>query len=783
MNKVWRELFTKDWKFLLGDPEGAEREEYCDRTWQHVDLPHDWVIHQPFYKGEDGPWTKQAMQGFFAWENTGWYRKEFILNETEDREVFVYFGCAYRNAAIYVNGRKAGFHAYGYGSFELPITPFIRPGKNLIAVRLEHGGHVPDRWYSGAGLFRDVYLRVAPPLHLKTWGLSVKAAVLDDGRAEVNVSAVFKNSSTAALHGAARFTITAPGGDSAGGGKVPGDENVPLEVAPGSEAGLDLTFTINSPALWSAEDPKLYRLAVSLDGRPAGETAFGIRRVEFAARRGLFINGKSVKLKGVCLHHDCGILGAAFYTAAWRRRLLILKGLGCNAVRTSHNPPAEELLDLCDELGFYVIDECFDKWKTLAYGELFGENWRNDLHDFMLRDRNHPSVIVWSLGNEVDAQGSEDMLKTEKMICEYARTLDDRPLTVALAPHVTELTPRDLVGAPPEKHVAITKKIAEFVDILGLNYHEPWYPYYTEHIGKPIIGTECYEYYSTSLYNYEDFEKKNPWFCVLENDNVLGQFIWAGVDYLWESRWPAKGWSAASLDICGFYRDESYLRKSLWSPEPVVHLCFYDNTQKRDYARGRWSYPATASHLNLDHLENRIVSAAIYTNCEEVELWINGKKLGRRKSGDYENGIVEWTFDYAKGKLKVVGYNGGKETCVQEMKTAGAPESIRLTADKTLLRADSNDLAHVEISVVDREGDLFPAEDLLLSFALEGDGQIMGASSPDMVNSLGFDLPRVYCSRGRALVIIKAGASTGELILNAYSDTLKSSSLRFTVGG
>jgi beta-galactosidase len=775
MSGIYRELFNKDWRFLLGDPNGAEREDYCDRTWQRIDLPHDWVIHQPFNRGEDGAWTRQGAQGFFFWESTGWYRKEFILDDTDGRDIFVYFGCAYRNAAVYVNGQNAGVHAYGYGSFELCITPFIKPGKNLIAVRLEHGGHIPDRWYSGAGLFRDLYLRAVPLVHLKTWGLGVKTTILADGSGEVTVSAFVENSSACGAKGTLDFVVVDSGG-------LALKKTIPFKISPHLEMELTGTFIIKIPLLWSAEDPNLYRVDASINGELAGKTTFGIRKIEITARQGFFVNGKNTKLKGVCLHHDCGILGAAFYPAAWRRRLLILKGLGCNAVRTSHNPPAEEFLDLCDELGFYVIDECFDKWGTLAYGEIFEDNWRNDLHDFILRDRNHPSVIVWSVGNEVDAQGAEDMLKTEKMLCDYVRTLDDRPVTLALAPHVTEVTDRDLVGAPPEKHVEITKKIAEFVDVLALNYHDPWYPYYTESINKAIIGTESYEYYSTSLYNYEDFEKKNPWYYVLENDNVMGQFIWAGIDYLGESRWPAKGWAGASLDICGFYRDESYLRKSLWSSDPVVHLCFYDNTQKRNYARGRWSYPATASHLNQEHLEHRIVTTAIYTNCEEAELWINGKKIGRRKLADYENGIIEWAFDYVLGELKVIGYRGGRAVCTHEMKTAGDPEQIILKADKTYLRADSGDLSHVEVTITDSTGCPCPVEDMLLGFSLEGDGQIMGASSPDIVNNLGFDLPRVFCSRGRALVIVKAGASTGGLILTAFADTLKSKSLKFTVG-
>jgi beta-galactosidase len=295
MNKAWRELFNKDWKFLLGDPDGAEREDYRDRTWQRVDLPHDWVIHQPFNRGEDGVWTRQGTQGFFSWENTGWYRKEFTLNDTVGREVFVYFGCAYRNATIYVNGQKAGAHAYGYGSFELRISPFVKPGKNVIAVRLEHGGHIPDRWYSGAGLFRNLYLRTVPLVHLKTWGLGVKTAVLADGSGEVRVSALVENSSASAVKGVLDFAVTGPGTPAL-------EKTIPFEVSPRSEAELTGVFIIKNPLLWSAEEPRLYRFSASINGELAGETNFGIRRVEITARRGFFVNGKSGKLKGVCPH-------------------------------------------------------------------------------------------------------------------------------------------------------------------------------------------------------------------------------------------------------------------------------------------------------------------------------------------------------------------------------------------------------------------------------------------------------------------------------------------------
>jgi len=773
------QTFNQNWKFLLGDPKNAESENYNDRTWEQVDLPHDWVIHLPFDKGGDEPWSEQSRQGYFIWKNTGWYRKEFFIDEKNEKDFYLYFGCAYRNAVIFINGKKAGTHAYGYTSFEICVSPFIRAGKNLLAIRLDNGSDVPDRWYSGAGLFRNVCLRQSPKLHFKTWGIGVKSIVQKNGCAEVRVTALTENTSSAEVNSNLNIIIK----DTKG--KEIENKNIDFKIPPASEKTLEHSFSISNPDLWSDDNPALYQLTACIGSSDCKEIKFGIRTIEMIAHKGFFINGINKKLKGVCLHHDCGILGAAFYKDAWRRRLLILKSIGCNAIRTSHNPQAEEFLDLCDELGFYVIDECFDRWKSLAYEKIFDNNWQSDLRGFILRDRNHPSVFLWSAGNEVENQGSAEMIKIEKMLCDYIRTLDDRPVTVALSPHVTEKTFHDIVGAPPEKHVEITSRIAEHVDVIGLNYHEPWYSYYSKAINKPIIGTECYEYYSGCLHSYEDFNKKNPWRFVLEDDNVLGQFIWAGIDYFGEASWPAKGWTGASLDICGFYKDQSWLRKSFWSDDPFVHLCFYDNAQKNNFARGRWNFPYTASHLNLDHMERRIITAVIYTNCDEAELWINSKKIGRRKPADFENGIIEWPIDYQSGEMKVTGYRDGKEAALHEIKTAGVPAVINLKTDKKNISPFG--IAHIEVSITDENGVINPVEDLLLGFSLEGDGKIMGASSPDLNNSLGFDLPRVYTSLGKALVIIKAGASAGDLILSAHSENcpaprfLKNEKLVFSV--
>jgi len=368
------------------------------------------------------------------------------------------------------------------------------------------------------------------------------------------------------------------------------------------------------------------------------------------------------------------------------------------------------------------------------------------------------------------------MLAIQKSLAGIVRSIDDRPLTCALSPHAN---PRSLVFAPVEELVKITKKLSADVDVLGLNYHEPLYPYYTEKIQKPILGTECYEYYSSVGTNFEDVCDKNTWRYVQESDNVIGQFIWAGIDYLGESPWPAKGWSGSILDICGFLKPNAYFRKSIWTDEPCIYLAFYDQNIKPDFARGRWSFPQMSSHLNHEHFHRRTVRACVFTNCEEAELWINGKKMGRRKRDDFYNGIIEWTFEYAKGSIEIKGFNGGKEVCSHSLKTAGQAQKIKLSPDKTNLKA--GDIAHIEINVVDKDGLLCPNEELLVEFSLTGDAEFLGACSGDLNQSLGFTLPKVVTSGGKALAMIKAGDSNGNLELRAYSEKLANASLRFNV--
>ncbi|MDR2965713.1 MAG: DUF4982 domain-containing protein [Treponema sp.] len=771
--------FNNNWKFILGNPKNAQSENFDDRTWKQLDLPHDWVISQPFDKGKPDGWTAQNMQGFFSWQGISWYRKEFFLDSVIGKAVFIYFGGAYRNSKVFVNGKEAGGRASGYSSFELDITDFVKDGKNLIAVQLDNGCEEPDRWYSGSGLYRNVVLKVVPLVHIKTWGVQIDSELSKNlKQADITVKTAVISKDRAGICNA-NLKFLNPDGS------LLKEVSIPFNISRKEELKIDYELKIKNPLLWSSETPNLYTALIYIDTN--GEASepvkikFGIRNIEIAYKKGMTVNGQKIKLKGVCLHHEAGITGSAYYDDVWRRRLNILKSIGCNAIRTSHNLPAEEFLDLCDELGFYVVDECFDKWKSGYYASHFDTDAERDLTDMILRDRNHPCIFMWSIGNEVENQGQESMIAIQKQLAGIVRKLDSRPITCALAPHAN---PRSLVNAPAEELVKITKTLAKDVDILGLNYHEPLYQHYTQAIDKPILGTECYEYYSSVGTNFEDVSEKNPWQFVLENDNVIGQFIWAGIDYLGESSWPAKGWTGSILDICGFLKPNAFFRKSIWldktpQQEPFIYLAFYDQFKKNNYARGRWSFPQLTSHLNHEYFKRTTVKAAVFTNCDESELYINSKKMGRRKKSDFENGIIEYTFEYHTGIIEIKGIQNGKETCSYTLKTAEQPQKINLIADSSI---QPGGVAHVEVNIADKNNNICANDESLLEFSLEGDGEILGACSGDLTQNLGFTQPKTNAFEGKALVLIKAGESTGELTLTAYSENLEKNTAKIKVG-
>jgi len=774
-------LINNDWKFFLGKVKNAQNADFDDSAWKNVDLPHDWVISEPFIRGKLEGWTPQNMQGFFSWEGVCWYRKEITLSKIEGKLVYIYFGGAYRNSAVFINGKEAGGRAYGYSSFEIDITEYVNEGRNIIAVRLDNGCEKPDRWYSGSGIYRDVQLKILPSAHIKTWGVQVKTELSKNNKqADISVLTTIVNKKQKTekndhkVKGIVWVKLIGPNG------KYVAELTSPFECSGEEEMVVPVKTKILNPILWSAQNPSLYRASVNIEvngkkDEPV-EINIGIRSIEIEYKKGMTVNGEKVKLKGVCLHHDAGITGSAHYNSVWRRRLNILKSLGCNAVRTSHNPPAEDFLDLCDEMGFYVIDECFDKWVSGYYASHFEADSKRDLTDFILRDRNHPSIFMWSIGNEVEDQGTDEMIAIQKKLAEIVRSMDSRPVTCALAPHAN---PRTLVGLPPEELVKLTKKLAKDVDVLGFNYHEPLYQHYTKGIDKPIVGTECYEYYSSVGTNFEDVCDKNPWQFVLENDNVIGQFIWAGIDYLGEASWPSKGWSGSILDICGFMKPNAYFRKSIWSDEPFIYMAFYDQYLKRDYTRGRWSFPQMTSHLNHEYFERRTVTAAVFTNCEEAELWINGKKRGTRRREDFKNGIIEWTIEYTTDDIEVKGIKDGSVICSYLLQKADKPKKIKLIPDNTVFK--TGDIAHIEVNIVDENGVLCPNDDLLVEFSLSSNARFLGACSGDLTQNMGYTQPKTVTSGGKALAMVMMGNSQEDAELCATSQGLEKALLKFKV--
>ncbi|KAF9116560.1 hypothetical protein BGX30_005915 [Mortierella sp. GBA39] len=487
-------------------------------------------------------------------------------------------------------------------------------------------------------------------------------------------------------------------------------------------------------------------------------------------------------LKGVCIHHDLGCLGAAYNNQAMKRRLERLKEMGCNAIRFAHNPMAPELLDLCDCMGFLVIDEAFDKWKSLYYEHLYDDWWEKDLEAMLIRDRNHPSIFLWSVGNEVENQGQPSMLVMLKQLTDYCRKLDPtRPVTCALEPHNVPISLRE---GPIEDKVLHTKKMAELVDILGLNYQEQWYEHYREAMPDTlIVGTETFPYYRGEGNRVKGYLPVNPWFDVEKHDYVIGQFVWAGIDYLGEASYPYKGWASGLIDTCGFRKPISYLQQSFWSEEPMVHIAVFDPAQEDAGAQWtlHWKSPGLASHWTFPEQAGRLMRLVTFTNCESVELIMNNESYGVRKLTDYLNRFMEWHVPYHAGTIRAVGRNGDAIVSEYEMKTAGAPHRIVLDTDRSLLRAETRDIAHIEVSVVDEQGIVVPNSDFELSFDIQGKGEIIGADNGDLRDHEPYKCSRRKTRGGRCLLVVQSGLESGEVVIRAAGNGLAAGELRIKV--
>lgn len=794
------------WRFHKGDVAGAERPAFDDSAWKRLRLPHDWAIDGPFDS------TENPHTGALPISGTGWYRKSFSLPEGAKGRVFtVVFDGAMSNARVWINGHEAGGRPYGYSSFAVDLTPHLGFGAtvNVLAVRLTPEDK-SSRWYPGAGIYRNVWLDVTDPVHVATWGTFVTTPEVTADRATVKVRTEIAKAAQADRDVSLESSVV----NAAGAVVARASAAVALR---GAAQSVETTLAVARPNLWDVDTPYLYTLVseVRAGARVLDryETPFGIRSIAFDKQKGFLLNGRALKLQGVCDHHDLGALGAAVNRRAVERQLQILKGAGVNALRTSHNPPAPEVLEFCDRLGIVVMDEVFDMWRRPkvpnGYSKYYDEWSERDVRDFVRRDRNHPSVIMWSIGNEIPEQNSPTGWEEARRLTGLFHEEDPtRPTTSAFN--------------SPE--AAIKNRLAENVDIPGFNYR-PWMYARTlkDHPDWIIVGSEtasCVSSRGVFHLPVEKYQKHPslqltgydviapPWAYCPEAEflyqermpQVLGEFVWTGFDYIGEptpyfdrgatveTDWPSRSSYFGFVDLAGFPKDRYYLYQSEWTKKPMVHLL---------------------PHWNWAGYEGKPIPVMAYTNADEVELFLDGKSLGRKKKGVepvplpvgknvaagvggtdpalIDNGRLSsrwrlaWEVPYAPGVLKAVAYTGGRQVAVGEVRTAGAPARLRLVPDRGTIRADGDDLSFVTVRVEDKDGNLCPLADSLVKFSVTGAGTLEAVDNGNAASVEPFHASERKAFAGLALLIVRSAAGRpGAIHVGAASAGLAPASVDVT---
>ncbi|ASU33987.1 glycoside hydrolase family 2 TIM barrel-domain containing protein [Mucilaginibacter xinganensis] len=766
-------LFDDNWLFYRGGALSAENESYDDSKWRKVDLPHDWSIED--LPGTSSPFTQNAISqvgGGFTVGGTAWYRKTFIIPAAQKgKRVVILFDGIYMNASVFINGHDLGTHPYGYTSFWYDITDKLNiGGKNIIAVEIKNEGQ-NTRWYSGSGIYRHVWLKVTDPVHIAQWGTAITTPEVTEKNAGIAIKTNVLNESATDEKIKVITKIT-----DGKNHEVARCEEEEL-VKTGAAYQFTKTVNIDNPDLWSCESPALYTAVTEVyaEGKLTDQqkNTFGIRKITFDTENGFQLNGKTVKLKGGCVHNDNGPLGSKTYDRAEERKVELLKASGFNAIRCAHNPPAPALLEACDRLGMLVIDEAFDCWKygknPYDYHLYFNDWWKKDITSMVMRDRNHPSVIMWSIGNEIQEKGTPEGAETAKILAAYTRGLDPaRPVTSA----VNDLRP------DKDPYFAA-------LDISGYNYAVNSYGYESSTYeadhkripGRVMMGTESFP-----------LEAFGNWMEVLDHPYVIGDFVWTSFDYIGEASIGWLGypqgtsfypWNLAycgDLDICGWKRAQSYYRDALWkenqlsifvtSPKPSFAL----NPKTASWSK--WNWTDVVADWNWKGYENKPLTVNVNSSCEQVELFLNNKSLGKKETNRATRFMASWAVPYQAGTLTAIGYSGGKKVNTSVLCTADAPAKIQLSADRTKLKADNQDLSYITVELADAKGNLNPRAVNQVDFKVSGAGTIVGVGNANPRSVESNQLPRRKAWRGKCMVIIKTTGKAGAITLTASAANL-----------
>lgn len=754
-----------EWLFSLGDSGQAESPDFDDTKWRAVRLPHDWSV-----EGRLSP-DLASCTGYLP-GGIGWYRKHFDGREYADAEnLYIYFEGIYNRSRVYLNGHLLGERPNGYISFMYDMTPwFNRDGDNVLAIRVDHSRIADSRWYTGSGIYRDVWIVESGKVHFAQWGVGCIAEQVDDEAAVLSVDAEIEG-----LDGRNCSLVLS---------LVDAEGNMVAGKSVRAAASQTVSLKLRKPHRWDVDDPYLYSLRAEIvSGKQILDSTtvpVGIRTLEFDPDKGFALNGRWMKIKGVCLHHDAGVLGAAVPPQVWERRLNNLKAIGVNAIRTSHNPQAPVFYDICDRLGLLVMDEAFDEWEfpkrkwvegwnvgTPAFDgsyDFFGEWGETDVRDMVRRDRNHPSIFMWSIGNEVDypndpyshpvlAGGNEDFTQAAyggykpdapdamrigeigRRLAESVRRVDrSRPVTGALAGVV----------------MSNQTEYPDVLDVVGYNYTESRY------------GKDHLKYPDRVIYGSENRPGYEPWTAVRDNPFIFGQFIWTGMDYLGESgRWPSRGMYTGLLDFCGFVKPRGWFMASLWSDRPVCYIGTSASGRNSMDAWDDWNYEP-----------GQTVRVMCFTNADCAELFLNGKPVGERKGPDPSSGMVTWDVEYVPGTLKAVGYESGKPVSEYEISTSVRPLCLRASSDRESLFGDG-DIAHVVVEVIDDNGNVCRPADNMIKCTVEGPGELLGLESGDNTDMGDWTDNTQRAYRGRLLAYVRSTGGEGKITVRFSSPLLQ----------
>ncbi len=784
--------FNDGWRFYKGEAPGAEKPEFDDSSWRSVRPPHDWAIEGPF----DPKLNPQT--GALPVFGTGWYRKSFALPANAKQKYFaIEFDGAMSNSKVWLNGHELGGRPYGYIGFSLDLTPYLKFGgeANVIAVRLKPEAH-SSRWYPGAGIYRNVWLDVTGPVYVAHWGTYVTTPKVSEDQASVAVRTTLRNRSGKEVKAVVQNSVLGPDGIMVSRNLV--NATIPAEGARTTPLVVPSLLTVNRPMRWDIDHPNLYTLVTEvMENNQSVDrytTPFGIRTIGFDKEKGFSLNGRHLKLHGVCDHHDLGALGAAVNRRAVERQLQILKAAGVNALRTSHNPPAPEVLEYCDRLGLLVMDEAFDMWRIPkvpnGYSKYFADWSEDDVRDMARRDRNHPSIILWSIGNEIPEQDHPEAQGWKEA----------RRLTGFF--HAEDPT-RPTTSAFNSWENAIKNKMADEVDIPGFNYSPMYYgQILKEQPTWTIVATETDSCVSSrGVYHLPIVAYEKPRSLQISSygtvapewaycpdveftyqdkfPQVLGEFVWTGFDYLGEptpfwswkgaNDWPARSSYFGMIDLAGFPKDRYYLFQSQWSTKPMVHLL---------------------PHWNWEGKEGQAIPVMAYSNADEVELFLNGKSLGKKarysdlwempvnpkvsETGKFTTKYRRvWQVPYEPGTLRAVAYQDGKKVAVDEVRTAAAPAKVKLMADRAVIQADGDDLSFITVRIEDHSGNLCPMADNLVHFDVTGAGTIAGVDNGNAATTESFQADHRKAFSGMALLIVRSKeGEPGRIKIVATADGL-----------